>query len=246
MLIIIGFFFLHWYLSAFAQSFFLHRYTAHKMFRMSPRWEKFFYLFTFISQGSSFLHPKAYAQLHLEHHKHSDTDEDPHSPHFFKDVFSMMWHTKRIYMEYRQGKRTAPTSFIANMPEWPLIDRIGDSIPMRLGFCAAYTAVYVIYAPSAWWFLLLPIHYLIGPFHGAFINWCGHKYGYRNYKTDDHSKNTFAWDFLFMGECFQNNHHQHPNRANFAVRWFEYDMVYPVIWLFNRIKIIDLKTKATS
>ncbi len=244
MIIIISFFLLHWYLSAFAQSFFLHRYTAHKMFHMNPFWEKFFYLFTFITQGSSFLHPKSYAQLHLEHHKHSDTEEDPHSPKFFNDVFAMMWHTKRIYLEYREGKRHAPSSFVANMPVWPTVDRLGDSWFTRLAFCAAYTAVYVAFAPSAWWFLLLPIQFLIGPVHGAFINWCGHKYGYRNFDLDDHSKNTFAWDIFFMGECFQNNHHQHPNRVNFAVKWFEYDMVYPVIWLFNRINIISLKPKA--
>jgi len=244
MWIIIGFFLLHWYSSAFAQSFFLHRYTAHNMFRMSTFWEKFFYLFTFLSQGSSFLHPKAYAQLHLAHHVHSDTDEDPHSPHFFKDVFSMMWNTKRIYMEYRDGSRTAPSSLVANLPEWPLIDQLGNRWTVRLGFCALYTIVYVAFAPSLWWYLLLPIHFLIGPFHGAFINWCGHKYGYRNFRTSDHSKNTFAWDILFMGECFQNNHHQYPNRANFATRWFEYDMAYPLILLLHFLKVINLKPKA--
>ena len=245
MIIVLGFFFFHWYLSAFAQSFFLHRYTAHKMFHMNPFWERFFYLFTLITQGSSFLHPKSYAQLHLQHHKHSDTEEDPHSPRFFQDVFSMMWHTKNLYMDYRKGRRKAPNSSVAGMPEWPAVDRIGDSMITRLLFCVAYTAVYVLYAPSFWWYLLMPIHYLIGPFHGAFVNWCGHKYGYRNYKTNDHSKNTFAWDFLFMGECFQNNHHQYPNRANFATRWFEYDMVYPVIWVFDRLGIIQLKPKAS-
>ena len=214
------------------------------MFRMSTFWEKFFYLFTFLSQGSSFLHPKAYAQLHLAHHVHSDTDEDPHSPHFFKDVFSMMWNTKRIYMEYRDGSRTAPSSLVANLPEWPLIDQLGNRWTVRLGFCALYTIVYVAFAPSLWWYLLLPIHFLIGPFHGAFINWCGHKYGYRNFRTSDHSKNTFAWDILFMGECFQNNHHQYPNRANFATRWFEYDMAYPLILLRLFLKVINLKPKA--
>lgn len=246
MIIILSFFFAHWYLSAFAQSFFLHRYTAHKMFTMSPFWERFFYFFTFLAQGSSFLHPKAYAQLHLDHHMHSDTDEDPHSPHFFKDVISMMWHTRRIYNEYRMGVRKAPNSFIARMPEWPVLDRFADSWVVRSAFCGLYTWFYITFAPSYAWFLLLPVHFLIGPFHGAFINWCGHKYGYRNYKTSDHSRNTFAWDLFFMGECFQNNHHQYPNRANFATKWFEYDMVYPVIWLLDRIKIIRLKPKAAS
>ena len=35
----------HWYLSLFCQTFFLHRYSAHKMFTMNKFWEKFFYAF---------------------------------------------------------------------------------------------------------------------------------------------------------------------------------------------------------
>ena len=112
MLVIVSFFIIHWYASVFAQSFFLHRYMAHRMFTMNPFWERFFYLFTFLAQGSSFLHPKSYAQLHLEHHKHSDTEEDPHSPHFWKDVFSMMVNTGRVYMDFKTGKRESTSPYI--------------------------------------------------------------------------------------------------------------------------------------
>jgi stearoyl-CoA desaturase (delta-9 desaturase) len=42
---------------------FLHRYSAHKMFIMSKPWERFFYLLTYLSQGSSYLSPRAYAIL---------------------------------------------------------------------------------------------------------------------------------------------------------------------------------------
>ncbi len=240
MTVIIVFFVLHWYSSAFAQSFFLHRYTSHRMFTMNKFWERFFYLFTFIAQGSSFLHPKSYALLHLQHHTHSDTEEDPHSPHFFQDVLQMMLNTKRIYEEYRLGKRKGPNKFADAIPTWDLVDRIGNSMITRLGFVAIYVAIYVIYAPSIWWFLLLPIHAIIGPLHGAFINWCGHKYGYQNFDNKDHSKNTFAIDLFFVGECFQNNHHKYPRRANFAVKWFEYDIIYPIIKLLHWTRVIRL------
>ncbi|MCH6257244.1 acyl-CoA desaturase [Puniceicoccaceae bacterium K14] len=238
MLIIIGFFLLHWYASVFAQSFFLHRYMAHRMFTLSPFWEKFFYLFTFLSQGSSFLHPKSYAQLHLEHHKHSDTEDDPHSPHFFEDVFSMMVNTKNVYMDFKRGDRKSSSPYIQNLPVWNSVDQLGNSHTIRLLFCAAYAWIYFAFAPSLWLFLLLPIHFLMGPIHGAFVNWCGHKYGYRNYKTKDESRNTFPWDILFVGETFQNNHHKYPNRLNFATRWYELDFAYPVIWLMSKVGIV--------
>ena len=57
MAIILTFFIGHWVSSIFSQTFFLHRYGAHKQFTMSKGWERFFHLFTFVAQGSSFLNP---------------------------------------------------------------------------------------------------------------------------------------------------------------------------------------------
>ncbi len=93
------FFLIHWFLSLFSQTFFLHRYAAHKMFTMNKFWERFFYLFTFITQGSSFLNPRAYAVMHRMHHAYSDTEKDPHSPHYFKSMFRMMSRTYDIYID---------------------------------------------------------------------------------------------------------------------------------------------------
>ena len=80
-LIILGFFFLHFWGSVFMQTFFLHRYASHGMFQLSRGWERFFYLMTYLFQGSSYLVPSAYAWLHRAHHAYSDTDLDPHTPH---------------------------------------------------------------------------------------------------------------------------------------------------------------------
>ncbi len=240
---VLTFFLLHWYLSVFAQSFFLHRYAAHGMFQMNPFWYRFFYLFTWVTQGASYLNPRAYAILHMEHHKHSDTEDDPHSPHFFEDVLSMMVNTKNVYQGILAGKYDKrPDVAIKSYPSWPLIDKVGDSWITRIAFCVAYAAFYFAFVPNPYWFALLPIHFLMGPVHGAFVNWCGHKYGYSNFNNGDHSRNTFAWDLFFFGECFQNNHHRYPRRANFAQRWFELDLTYPIIKLFSRLGIIRLRS----
>ena len=88
------FFVLHRYVAVFLQSFFLHRYAAHAMFTMHKAWEKVFHVLTYIVHGSSYLVPSAYAILHRLHHKFSDTIHDPHSPIFFKDIFTLMHKTK--------------------------------------------------------------------------------------------------------------------------------------------------------
>ncbi len=245
-MIVLAFLFGHWFLSLFFQTFFLHRYASHKMFTVNKGWERTFYFMTFIFQGSSFLNPRAYAILHRMHHAFSDTEHDPHSPHFFKDVFSMSWRTKNIFQDYLKYKRLPEKQFQGNYPEWKSLDDISNSVITRLIFILFYVWFYVIFVPEGhgWMFALLPIHILMGPLHGAIVNWCGHKYGYSNFDNKDHSKNTTPVDFLMLGELFQNNHHKFPNSPNFAKRWFEVDPVYPVMRFMHWAGIIKLRKVA--
>jgi len=211
------------------------------MFKMELFWERFFYLILLISQGSSFLNPRAYAILHRMHHAYSDTEKDPHSPHFFKDVFGMMIATKNMYMNYLQFKIQPEPAFQGNYPEWPIVDKIGNSWGWRIACGLFYIGFYIAFANYWWMYLLLPVHFLMGPLHGAIVNWCGHKYGYSNHDNDDHSKNSLPWDFLLMGELFQNNHHKKPNSPNFATKWWEFDPTYPVMKVLHWMKIIKIR-----
>jgi stearoyl-CoA desaturase (Delta-9 desaturase) len=238
---ILAFFLVHWFLSLFCQTFFLHRYASHKMFTMSRPWERFFYLLTFITQGSSFLNPRAYAILHRMHHAYSDTDKDPHSPHFFKDVWHMTMHTKDIYLNYAKHNVEPERAFKGNYPEWRIMDQVSNMWAVRILFGALYFLFYLEFSPSWGLFLLLPVHFFMGPVHGAIVNWCGHKYGYANHDNEDHSKNSLPLDFLLMGELMQNNHHRSPNSPNFAQKWFEFDPTYPLMKVFNFIGIIHLR-----
>jgi len=238
---IIIFFLCHWFLSLFFHSFFLHRYASHKMYTTSKNWEKVFYFSTWLVLGSSYLVPRAYGVLHRMHHEYSDTEKDPHSPHFFKDIWRMMIHTARIFSNFVKGKNVPDEAFTrAYLPEWDKLDKIGNHVITRIFFMAAYTLFYIFFAPGYWYFLLLPIHFLMGPIQGAIVNWCGHKYGYRNYENGDHSRNSTPFGVLLMGELFQNNHHYQKDNANFARKWFEFDMTYLLMRVLNRMRIIQL------
>jgi stearoyl-CoA desaturase (delta-9 desaturase) len=211
------------------------------MFTTNKFYERVFHVLTFICQGSSYLNPRAYALLHREHHAYSDTEKDPHSPHFFKDVFQMMWHTAQSYKQHEKRIKEPEARFKGNYPEWRLLDYYGSTMISRILFGVIYVWFYITFAAYWWMFLLLPIHFLMGPIHGAIVNWCGHKYGYANFDNNDKSKNTTPFDFLMLGELFQNNHHRHPNSANFATRWFEFDPVYPVMKVLHWVRIIRLR-----
>jgi stearoyl-CoA desaturase (delta-9 desaturase) len=215
------------------------------MFTMSKGWERFFHFSTFVFQGAAFLNPRAYAILHRQHHAFSDTERDPHSPHQHPNLWKMMLETKHRYDDYAYNRVQPEARFDGGVPTWPALDRLSQSWLVRIGFGAAYTGFYLVFAPHWAYFLLLPFHFLMGPVHGAIVNWCGHKYGYRNFATDpgDRSRNTLVFDFVTLGELFQNNHHKYGMSPNFAARWFEVDPTWTVIRGFAALGIIKLADK---
>jgi stearoyl-CoA desaturase (delta-9 desaturase) len=242
MTIILLFFFIHWFFSLFFHTFFLHRYASHQMYLTHPRWEKTFYFLTWFFQGSSFLVPRAYAVMHRMHHEFSDTEKDPHSPHFFKDIWQMMLHTRNIYNAFVRNQIAPLEKFTREyLPIWNWMDRIGDNLLTRVAWVTVYVAIYILFAPAWYWFLLIPVHILMGPIQGAIVNWCGHKYGYSNFDNGDHSRNSERWGIFLLGELFQNNHHYFPKRAKFAVKKFEWDPTYFVMRILNKMKIIRIQ-----
>lgn len=240
MTVILTFFVAHWLLSVFMQTFYLHRYASHRMFTMSPGWDRFFHFMTFVFQGSSYLRPKGYALLHREHHAFSDTVRDPHSPHTSNGFGDMMWKTATRYAGLYSGEIKTEERFYGGMPSWPALEKLADHWATRLAWGASYALVYIVFAPHWAFYALIPFHWLMGPMHGGIVNWGGHMIGYRNFETDDRSKNTLVFDVLTCGELFQNNHHRYSQAVNFAVRWFEIDPAYQVIRVFAWLGIIEM------
>ena len=238
---ILIFFIAHWYLSLFSQTFLMHRYAAHRSFTMSRPWERFFYIFAYITMGSSYLSPRIYAIMHRMHHAYTDTPQDPHSPKYFSNVFAMMTHTAKVYVSIQKETNPIDERFLRNVPRWDAIDNLGDAWFSRIGWGLIYLSFYVIFAPSLWWFLLLPVQFLMSPVHGAIINWYAHKYGYTNHTLNNTSKNLLPVDVLMLGESYHNDHHQHASSINFGTRWFEIDPVYYIILLFDSLGIVHIR-----
>jgi len=231
-------FVLHWYLSLFSQTFFLHRYAAHQSFKMNRKWERFFFILTYLTQGSSYLSPRAYAILHRLHHAYTDREQDPHSPSYDGNVFKMMWRTRNTYNAILYEQLTIDDKFKKNVPEWRSFDRWANSWFSRLLWVGIYATIYVLIAPPLICWLLLPVQMLMSPVHGVIINWFAHKYGRRTFETDNTSRNLLKVDWLMFGEGYHNNHHMYPTRANFAASKGEFDFCYPFIVLFKKMKVI--------
>lgn len=239
-MVIVIFFLALWYSSLFFQTFFQHRYAAHGAFKMNKFWERVFFILTYVTQGSSYLSPRAYAIMHRMHHAYTDTEMDPHSPSYSSNIFSMMWRTRNIYQGIYTERIPVEERFTRNLPEWRGFDRWANSSLSRVLWIVVYVLFFIMFASSAWLYLLLPIVFVMGPFHGAIINWFAHKFGYVNFKMKNTSHNLFSIDLLMLGESYHNNHHKHPSSVNFGKRWHEMDPAYFIIRFLNLIRVIRI------
>ncbi len=238
---VLAFFGAHWYLSLFTQSFFNHRYAAHRQFTMSKGVEKFFYVLSFIFQGSSYLSPRAYAIMHRMHHAYADTELDPHSPKYDANLFAMMWRTRNTYMRLFQRVTPVDAKFTKELPDWKAFDDFACNGWVRLAWIFVYIGVYILLGAPWWLYPLIIVHAAMGPFHGVIINWFAHTVGYVNFKMKDTSRNLFPIDLLMWGEGLHNNHHKHSGRANFGWKKYEFDPLYPIIRMMDVMKMIKLR-----
>ncbi len=238
MLAIIIFFLGHWYLSLTFQTLYLHRYASHGQFQLSLWQDRLMHLGNLIFQGSSYLTPRGYAIMHQAHHKYADQAKDPHAPGYYTNVLSMMISTAKTFISIVDGKHELNKEFVSFSRDWPLVEKIGTSWPYRIGMGAFYFFFYYYFAPNPWWFVLLPVHFIMGPVHGSIVNWCGHKYGHRNHDLGDKSTNFIGPDIFLMGELLQNNHHARCMSPKFSERWFEIDPGYGILVTFSALSKI--------
>jgi len=67
------------------------------------------------------------------------------------------------------------------------------------------------------------------------VNSITHLWGYRNYDTNDNSKNNFFIGILASGEGWHNNHHADPRSARHGHFWWELDVAWLTIRLLERV-----------
>ncbi len=253
--VIFCFFLVHGFVSIFWHSSMLHRYGAHGQFTFTnKKVEQVCYVMTWLSMGPSYLHAYGYALLHLAHHKFSDQEKDIHSPCILQDVFYLMLHTRNVYNQLIvEGKNITNSEFKIiveeyrqkhgkDIPHWSL-DWVADHVMTKIGFGIIFLSIYLLCGATWYMYLFLwPTQFLMGSVQGALVNWFGHHTGFRNYDTDDESRNTPLLNILLGGEVNQNNHHHNPDKANFGEKLHEFDWIYWILRIFHKAKIIVLKS----
>ncbi|MBL0042383.1 MAG: fatty acid desaturase [Xanthomonadales bacterium] len=228
----------------FAITGFYHRYFSHKTFKTSRPVQ---FLFAIVGAASVQRGPLWWAAHHRNHHRHSDTELDVHSPvtrSFF--VSHMGWFLTKA------GFRTdrAVIADLMKFPELRLVDRFDVFVPIALA-----TALFLLggwlgeHRPELgtsaaqlliWGFFVSTVVL----FHATVtINSFAHRFGSRRYKTRDDSRNNWLLALITFGEGWHNNHHHFPGSARNGFFWWEYDLTFYVLKLMSVCRLVwDLKS----
>jgi stearoyl-CoA desaturase (delta-9 desaturase) len=216
-----------------------HRGLTHKAVLMGPKLMAWLGL-----TGSWFtgLDPKTWACMHRLHHTHSDTKLDPHSPTTY-GVLGVWVGQYKSYLNIQKGLLSKDTKFT---------DIVSD-IPFDVNFIYKKNLSWLPYLVHGAVAIILSNifnHFWVGgayflgmmshPVQGWMVNALAHRYGKRNFETNDQStNNTFVGLFVF-GEGYQNNHHRFPERAKFSVKWNEIDMGYALCLISEGLGLLKI------
>ena len=195
-----------------------HRYLAHNSFKFRFKWmEKLCILFGTLGGTGSAI---AWVAVHRKHHRHSDTDQDPHTPMNGVKAFLMPNYDQDV--NYRLVKRMLKDPYLHFMHKHAV--KVFAAFYLVLFLLGGWHAVVFLgFIPQAGTSLMSVI-----------ISWSTHTTGYKNFAIKDNSRNTWWLTILAWGENWHNNHHAKPRLASFQYRWWELDISGLVIKLIGK------------
>ncbi len=207
----------------------LHRFFAHNAFRTS-RWFQFVLA---LFCASTFGDPIRFAGKHRLHHLHTDCKDDPHTP---LHGWWSSWFGSHLDSKYSDEEICAQVPNLTKYPELMWLHRNSLAPGLALCFIALLIGGFSGMAIG----VLLGASILVH--QSSAVNYLCHKYGRRRFDTDDLSTNNFLVSLLVFGEGWHNNHHRYPVSARAGFCWWEIDMFYWVICLFEALGLIwDVK-----
>jgi fatty-acid desaturase len=216
-----------------------HRLLTHKGFAC-PKWleRTFAVLGVCCLQGS----PSRWVAIHRRHHEHADHPPDPHSP-----IRSFLWaHIGWVCVKNEEmdlgGHYHGYAKDILRDPFYVWIEdhKIWAWLPLvtvALFFLIASAVGLILRWPAAeavqfglsvmvWGVFVRTVLHL----HFTWsVNSVTHMWGYRNYETDDDSRNNAIIAFFSNGEGWHNNHHADPRSARHGHMWWEIDVAWLTI-----------------
>lgn len=213
---------------------YLHRSQAHRAVTFHPALAHFMRFWLWLTTG---MVTKQWVAIHRKHHQYSDKDGDPHSPHVF-GIWQVFTRGAQLYHAASKDKVMVDSYGRGTPADW--VEHNIYTAYSRLGIGILLVLNTLIFG---WWGLLIwGIQMLWIPFWAAgVINGVAHWWGYRNGQTRDQSRNLVPIGIVVGGEELHNNHHLDPASARLSRRWFEFDIGWMYIKLFEMVRLAKLR-----
>jgi stearoyl-CoA desaturase (delta-9 desaturase) len=180
---------------------------------------------------------KQWVAIHRRHHRSSDEQGDPHSPHVY-GIWNVLFKGAFLYHQASKNSSVIAQYGVGTPDDW--IERNLYAKHSRLGITLLLLINLLCFS---WWGLVIwGIQMIWIPFWAAgVINGLGHWWGYRNGETKDHSRNIMPWGIVIGGEELHNNHHLEPASACLSKKWWELDIGWIWFKLFEFLKLARLR-----
>jgi fatty-acid desaturase len=224
-----------------------HRLLTHRGFKC-PKW--FEHTLAVIAICCVQDTPARWVAVHRRHHQHADEQPDPHSP-----LVNFLWghigwliiknpelNRLGIYDRYAKDILRDPF-YVALERNWlqAKIILIQWTVFFGLGFLAelamggtAMQALQFGLSILVWGVFVRTVFV----WHQTWaVNSITHLWGYRNYRTDEDSRNNVFIGLLAHGEGWHNNHHADPRSARHGHKWWEFDTTWLTIRLFEKLGV---------
>jgi stearoyl-CoA desaturase (delta-9 desaturase) len=220
-----------------------HRLLTHRSFSCSLWLER-----TLAVLGTCSLQfsPAFWVAVHRRHHHYADDEEqDPHSPirSFFWSHFGWLLTVRSADMKPAAMIDRYARDLMRD-PLYAALERRKNWIKLTLAswlvfFIAGFVASLAGGGTSRQALLFGTSIFLWGGplrivlvWHATWsVNSVTHLWGYRNYETNDGSRNNVIVAIVAAGEGWHNNHHADPSSARHGHKWWEFDLTWLVIRL---------------
>jgi sn-1 stearoyl-lipid 9-desaturase len=195
-----------------------HRLLSHRSF---ITYKPVYYLLTILGTITAMGSSLSWVAVHRQHHRYSDTELDPHSPHILGSIKSWLGFWGNIKIDLRNCNDIRKSSFHRYLHKnYILIQLLYVSIlasidPLLIIFGYAIPCVLVFHSAGA-------------------FDVIAHVHGYRSHNTKDQSRNSWIANVITMGEGWHNNHHANPGNYSNKERWWEFDPSGIIIALIKK------------
>jgi stearoyl-CoA desaturase (delta-9 desaturase) len=203
-----------------------HRYFSHRAFATGRAFQ---FVLALLSQSTAQKSVLWWAAKHRQHHLHSDTPADVHSPRQHGFLYS---HVGWIFARRNDATDLVKIEDFARYPELRWLHRFELAPALVLALiCLAVGGWSGLVVGFFWSTVLL--------YHATFcINSLAHVRGRRRYVTGDDSRNNWLLAFFTMGEGWHNNHHAYQSSVRQGFRWWEYDATYYALKALSWVRLV--------